>query len=61
MGLVTAVEMARAAGIDPKRFRRALRAEKFPWHTHGAHWTVEDGSLHHRAMERVLRDLVAGR
>ena len=58
MGQVSAVEMAKAAGIDPKRFRQALRDEEFDWHIHGASWTVNRGGPDHLDMERVLRRLV---
>ncbi len=37
---VTAIEMARAAGIDPKRFRQALQEEKLDWHRHNERWLV---------------------
>ena len=59
MGQVSAVEMAKAAGIDPKRFRQALRDEEFDWHIHGANWTVNRGGPDHLDMERVLRRLVS--
>ena len=58
MGQVSAVEMAKAAGIDPKRFRQALRDEEFDWHVHGASWTVNRHGPEHLDMERVLRRLV---
>ena len=33
MGMVTAVEMARSRGVDPKRFRAALRSDpQIDWH-----------------------------
>ena len=57
MATTTAIEMANQAGIDPKIFRRALRGEKFPWHTPNERWTVELDSEQHRAMQRVLRKL----
>ena len=50
--------MAKAAGIDPKRFRQALRDEEFDWHIHGASWTVNRSGPEHLDMERVLRRLV---
>jgi hypothetical protein len=53
----TAVEMAKHAGIDPKRFRKALREENFSWHGHNDRWTVDVSSEQHTAMERVLRTL----
>lgn len=55
MGTTTsAIEMAHAVGISPKRFRSALRREKLPWHQHNDRWTVETGSAEHEAMKRVL-------
>ena len=55
---VTAVEMARGEGVDPKRFRRALRGENFPWHSPNARWTVGRDSPEHRDMLRVLARLL---
>ena len=57
MEKVTAVEMARAAGVNPKKFRRALRQENFPWHEHSDRWTVGLDSPEHRDMSRVLEHL----
>jgi len=56
-GLVTAVEMARAKGIEPSEFRAALRAAEFNWHLHGQRWTVERNSPKHHDMEQVLRTM----
>ena len=55
---VTAVEMARREGVDPKRFRQALRGENFPWHRKNDRWTVGRNSPEHRDMIRVLTRLV---
>lgn len=33
---VDAAEMAYAVGIDPKRFRQALRDAQLSWHRHDA-------------------------
>jgi hypothetical protein len=49
--------MAKQVGIDPKRFRAALRKENFEWHKHNDPWTVVIGSIEHAAMERVLREI----
>jgi hypothetical protein len=57
MATTSAVDMAKQAGIDPKRFRKALRDEHFSWHDHNDRWTVDIGSEQHVAMERVLRKL----
>ncbi|MCL6741772.1 hypothetical protein LZ518_11605 [Sphingomonas sp. RB56-2] len=58
--IVTAAEMARAVGIDPKRFRSALRAANFPWHGRDQPWSVEQGSSEHRQLAEVLDGLRAG-
>ena len=55
---ITAVEIARDAGIDPKRFRQALRRENLAWHHYYAKWTVAEGSPKHKDMIRVLRTLL---
>lgn len=60
-GLTTAVEMARTAGIDPKRFRAALRGASLKWHAHNGSWEVRVGSLQHADMQRVLDTLTSGR
>ncbi len=57
--IVTAVEMAKSKGIDPKRFRAALRAENFKWHLHNHPWAVPKGSPEHEDMRRVLIELAA--
>jgi len=58
--MTRAVDMAKQACIDPKKFRAALRKEKFAWHKHNDRWTVVIGSLEHAAMERVLREISNG-
>jgi len=55
---IRAVEMAKRAGIDPRRFRKALRKMRFPWHHHNDPWTVEAGSDRYREMEEVLNSLL---
>ena len=57
-GMVTAAEMARSWGIDPKRFRRELRSQSFAWHGHNDRWKVPVGSSQHKEMELVLSNLV---
>jgi hypothetical protein len=52
--VATAADMARAAGVDPKRFRAALRLAGFEWHNHGERWIVVAGSAEHEEMKRVL-------
>lgn len=53
----TAVEMAKKAGIDPKRFRQALRNENLPGHQHNEKWTVEIGKERHADMKKVLEKI----
>lgn len=60
-GITTAVEMAQAAGIDPKRFRSALRGASLKWHAHNGSWVVQVGSSQHAEMQRVLDTLTSGR
>lgn len=55
---VSAIEMARGVGVDPKEYRKALRAENFSWHRHNDRWTVDRDSDRHADMERVLRGLL---
>jgi hypothetical protein len=52
--LITAIEMADAAGVNQKTFRQALRDQHFSWHRHNAPWEAEEGSPNHRDMVRVL-------
>jgi hypothetical protein len=52
-----AIDMAKEARTDPKRFRQALRGERFHWHEHNQRWTVEAGSDKHKAMQLVLRKI----
>lgn len=58
--VITAVEMAEASGIDPKRLRAALRAANLQWHPHNGRWEVVRGSDQHRDMERVMARLGGG-
>ena len=55
--LITAVEMANANGVDPKRFRAALRAAGLGWHSHNGRWEVMRGSSQHADMENVMARL----
>ncbi len=54
---VTAAELARAAGIDPKTFRAALRRANLNWHAHYEKWEVPFGSAEHSDMSDVLASL----
>lgn len=53
--------MARAAGVDPKRFRAALRKAGLAWHGAGVPWSVETGGAQHRQMQAVLQSLAEPR
>ncbi|MGD9508273.1 MAG: hypothetical protein AB7I59_11330 [Geminicoccaceae bacterium] len=53
----TAAEMARLHGIDPKRFRAALRRAGLQWHSHNERWEVGIGSPERQDMERILAAL----
>lgn len=59
-GMTTAAEMARAAGIDTKRFRAAFRGACLPWHSHNRSWIVRVGSAEHADMQQVLTTLTSG-
>jgi hypothetical protein len=58
MSTITAVELARRAGIDAQKFRKALRKHKvdsdLSWHHPNDPWVGEMGSARQAAMERVL-------
>ncbi len=54
---ITAVDLANAHGIEPKRFRAALRNAGLDWHSHNGRWEVVVGSPEHQDMERVLARL----
>jgi len=49
-----AIEMAKAAGVAPKKFREALRDADLSWHSHNDRWTVDWGSTEHEEMRKVL-------
>jgi len=55
----TAAEVARRYGLDPKRYRGALRAEGFSWHVKHSYWNPPDGSPEHRDMIRMAGRLAA--
>ncbi len=58
MNYITAKEIAHHHGIDPKRYRQALRNAAFSWYVWGAPWTVTEGSTRHKQMMKVLEGLV---
>jgi hypothetical protein len=51
--MISAIEIARDAGIDPKAFRAKLREEGFAWHEPWERWSVAVGSKEHAAMLAV--------
>ena len=57
----TAAEVARRYGLDPRGYRRALRARNFPWREgrESTNWNPPDGSLEHRDMIRVAERMAA--
>ena len=62
MKTITAVEMAKEADVDAKKFREALRrvganCEDLKWHQHNARWIAQFDSKEHEAMKRVLNGL----
>ncbi|KRE02621.1 hypothetical protein ASE61_15195 [Bosea sp. Root670] len=52
-----AIAMAKAADIDPKAFRSALRTAGLSWHMHRARWLVTKDSAEHEDMKRILAAL----
>ena len=55
----SAADMARQYGLNPEKFRDALRKEKFPWHRHCARWNPPDDSAEYQDMVRVAKRLAA--
>ena len=53
----SAAEVARQHGLEPKAFRRALRARNFSWHQKGCRWNPPEGSPEHLDMVRLARSL----
>jgi len=54
----SAAAMARQHDLNDKTFRRAMRAEGFPWHQHWTRWNPPEGSPEHQDMLRVAMRLV---
>jgi len=54
---ITAIDVARSFGIDPKRLRAELRRENFRWHRHQERWVAARGSDEHRLIEALARRL----
>jgi hypothetical protein len=55
---ITAIEMAKEGGVDPKAFRAALRDGQPTWHALNSLWTVQKGSPKHEYMREVLSSLL---
>jgi hypothetical protein len=55
---ITAIEMAKEGGVDPKAFRVALRDRQPAWHALNSLWTVQNGSPEHEYMRQVLSSLL---
>jgi hypothetical protein len=58
---ITAVDIAIANGLDPKRYRQALRNANLGWYQWGARWSVIEGSAEHRDMLLVLESICGSR
>jgi hypothetical protein len=59
--MITAQDMAKEAGVDPKLFRAELREARFSWHQHNDRWEVVYGSSEHNEMKALLDRIVARR
>lgn len=61
MPTITAVELAKRAGMSPEKLRKALRKHKgdsdLAWHHWNDPWIAEMGSDRHKAMERILNEI----
>jgi hypothetical protein len=53
--IITAVELARQAGVEPKAYRAALRKREFAWHLRNHPWSVKKNGPEHVEMVKVLR------
>ncbi|SED40077.1 hypothetical protein SAMN05444161_3125 [Rhizobiales bacterium GAS191] len=65
-GIVTAADMARHVGIDPKAFRHRLRMAKdegrLTWHKQkGQRWVAARDSPEPHEMQGVLTEMTKGR
>ncbi|HEY5721077.1 MAG TPA: helix-turn-helix transcriptional regulator [Allosphingosinicella sp.] len=54
---VTAEEIAKRYGLNPKSYRAALREEQLPWHHKHERWTVEPDSPEEARMLSIARKL----
>ena len=58
-----AEEVAKQFGIEPKKYRRALRSEELSWHQHRSRYDPHDNSPEHYDMIRVAsipKSLICG-
>ena len=58
-GNITAVQIAKANGVDPKVFRERLSKAEMKWHQYGAPWEAPRDSPQHADMERVMAELMS--
>ena len=58
--LITANEIARQAGICPKRYRIWLNRANLGWHHPMERWTVGVGTRRHKDMLKVLYRITHG-
>ena len=62
MKTITAVDLATQAGINPEKLRKALRKHQadrdLAWHQWNNPWIAEIGSDRHKAMERILKEVL---
>ena len=56
--VISANDLARAAGVDQKLFRDRLRQARLSWHVLNERWTVPKDSPQHLDMRRVLERLI---
>jgi hypothetical protein len=56
--MVTANQIADAAGLNRKSYRAALR-KAIHWHIHQARWEVIEGSSEHKDMLVVRDEMIA--
>lgn len=59
MDQITAIDIAKHYGLDPKRLRQALRDENFDWHpVKYARWIVQKNSAEEADIVRIAERLV---
>lgn len=55
---VTAIELAKAPGVNPKMYRSALRGAQLKWRSRYERWRVPEDSPEHHEMLHVLKRLL---